>query len=218
MLHAALKAELGQQIDRHRHRFRAATAGDKLRHHHVLKRRKLRQQVMLLINETDLRPAQGRAFSVIERADIAAADGDRAGRRPLQQPADLQQGRLASPRGPDQRHHLPRLNTQLHALEHAQPATRLRISTRDIDDIERGGVESAHRLLLTRCVAALRRALAPDARAFHRAGGSIHSAAPPQDRAGPPARPGRSSRGTRLQARRSPSGSRLPAADAPGVN
>src|SRR5215469_12679341 len=95
-------------------------AGNHLRQHHVFERRELWQQMMKLIHEPDMRaPEQGPPL-VGEAAAILAADQHRPAVWALEQPRDMEQGRLAGARRTDQRNDFPPLQRKVDAVQHRQ--------------------------------------------------------------------------------------------------
>ena len=123
-LSRAREAEEAEQLARPRRRFGALQAGDHLRQDDVLQRREFRQQVMELIDEADLRPAQRRAALLVHRRGRMAADMDLAGVLPFEQAGDVQQRRLAGARRRDQRHRLAGLQRQLGAVAALRSSSR----------------------------------------------------------------------------------------------
>ena len=73
-----------------------------------------------LVDEAQLGAAQQGAPLVGQAAAILAADQDRAAVGPLQEAGDVQQGRLAGARRPDQRHDLARPQREIDAVQHDQ--------------------------------------------------------------------------------------------------
>ena len=73
-----------------------------------------------LVHETEGRPPQQRSAFVRQAAAFLAGDAHRAAIGPLQQSGQMQQGRLAGARWPDQRHQLARPQRQIDAVEHGQ--------------------------------------------------------------------------------------------------
>ncbi len=118
VLGARRQTDTGQQRRRLLPGPPAPDAGDHLRQHDVFERRKFRQQMMELIDETQLGAAQQGSVLVGEAAAILPADRDRAAIRAFEQPGDVQQGRLAGAGGADQRHHLARLQQQIDPVQH----------------------------------------------------------------------------------------------------
>ena len=79
-------------------RLARSQAGDQLRHHDVLERRELRQQMMELVDEADLDRGACGCARRRRAAAIAAVDEHLAGVGPLEQAGDVQQRRLAGAR------------------------------------------------------------------------------------------------------------------------
>jgi len=102
------KADAVEQLRRFAARAAARDAGDHLRQHDVFERREFRQQMMELVDETDLRAAQQGAALVRQIAAILAADQHSAPIGALEQSCDMQQRRFARARRTDQRHDLAR--------------------------------------------------------------------------------------------------------------
>src|SRR5690606_8235937 len=69
-------------------------------------RGKLRQQMVVLVDEPDMAQPQFRASAVALLRRVAAADFDRAGIGCLQQAGNLQQGGFAGAGRPNERDHL----------------------------------------------------------------------------------------------------------------
>jgi hypothetical protein len=91
---------------------------DQGRHHGVLQRVELGQQVMELEHEPDGAVAERRQLVGRKGADILAADVDAALGRSVQGSQQVEQGALARSRGTHHRHHLPLLDLEVRALEH----------------------------------------------------------------------------------------------------
>ena len=98
----------------------ARNAGDHLRQHDVFERREFRQQMVELIDETDLRPAQQCAPLVRQAAAIFAADQYRATIGPFEQSRYMQQCRLVGPRRTNQRDDLARPQHEIDAVQHLE--------------------------------------------------------------------------------------------------
>ncbi len=94
--------------------------GDHLRQHHVFERRKLGQQVMELIDETERAAAQRCALLVGQAAAVAPLDQHRPLCWLLQEPGDVQQRRFPGPGRPDQRDDLARPQRQVHPVQHRE--------------------------------------------------------------------------------------------------
>ena len=75
---------------------------------------------MVLINETEVIAAQCRPHPVAEFAAFHFVKRYFAFARPVQQPGNLQQGRLSRTRRADQRHNLARHNLKINAFQHLQ--------------------------------------------------------------------------------------------------
>ena len=99
-------------------RLPARRRGDHLRQHDVFERRKLRQQMMELVDKADLRAPQHGAPFVVEAAAILAADHHRTAVGTLQEAGDVQHRRLAGARGPDQCHDLAGPQDQVDPVQH----------------------------------------------------------------------------------------------------
>ena len=67
-----------------------AISGDELRHHHILKRREFRQQMMRLIHKADRVAAQTRAFAVGQRRGGSTVDVNLAGSRRFEKTRNMQ--------------------------------------------------------------------------------------------------------------------------------
>ena len=120
------------QADARQHRRRPLGAEpprlpqDEPRHHGVLERGELRQQVVELEDEADLPVAELRQPRGVHRRHVDAVEGDRAGRRGVERPQDLEQRRLADPRGADHRGHLAGREVEVEPPQHVdRPAAML---------------------------------------------------------------------------------------------
>ena len=171
MRQAVLEAEIGQQLGRPLPCLPSRQATDHLGEHHVFQRGEFRQQVVRLVDETDLLAADARAFVVGQHRSTAAIDIDLAVVGVLEQAGDVQKRRFAGPGRRHQCHRLPRPDRQLHPVEHMQIGIALPVVALDI-------VEGDDRLFfvgLRDLYAGLKH-------------GVTHNAAPPPDRGALPAR------------------------------
>ena len=93
-------------------------AGDERRHHHVLERRELGQQVVELEHEADGLVAKRRQGLRPHPADIVPREVDLAGRGGVERADEVQQRALPSARTPDDRHLLPCVHFEVDASQH----------------------------------------------------------------------------------------------------
>ena len=92
-----------------------------------------------LIDEADLHTAHARALAVIESAASNAVDGDFPGIGPFEKTGDMQEGRLARPRRPKQRHGLAGVERSGGLLQHVDAAVALREAPVQPLEAQRGG-------------------------------------------------------------------------------
>ena len=98
---------------------RGAMQADELRQRRVFERRKFGQQVMELVDETEVGAAQQRARARrTGRRNRSPRNQHRPAVRAFKQPGDVQQGGLARARRADQGHDLSRLQCEVDAVEH----------------------------------------------------------------------------------------------------
>ena len=81
----------------------AGTAGDARRHHHVLERGEVGQELVELEDEPERLVAEARQARAVERRQVGAADLDAALVRRVESAEQVQQGRLARARRTDDR-------------------------------------------------------------------------------------------------------------------
>src|SRR5258706_5310762 len=129
--------DLTQQGDRERVRVCLRRAADHERHRNVFDRREFGQQMMKLINESELAIAQIAAGGLVQRLDIASADQDLAARRGVEPTEQMQQRAFAGARCADDSDALALVYREVDAEQNlhfnfslqialAQPATRER--------------------------------------------------------------------------------------------
>ena len=173
----SLEPEIGQQLASRARALRALRqAADHLRHHHVLQRRELRQQVVELVDEADLGAADARCARHRQSRGVAA-DRHRPRRRP------------AAPAG---RRYAAASTCRRRTARPARPTRPARSRARRRRGC-RASLSPCTIVPLDACrtriaAAASRRSLVADRRV-------TRSAAPRPDRAAPRARPDRASRG-----------------------
>jgi hypothetical protein len=100
-------------------RLAAVHAADDERHGDVLERRELRQQMVELIDEAERRVAHATALGLGHPAERASPHRDRAGTGRVQAAEQVQQGRLARARAPDDHDALTRPDLQVDPRQHA---------------------------------------------------------------------------------------------------
>src|SRR6185312_5705929 len=98
MVQAAVQSQIFEELHASRLGLSAHQAADHLRQHDIFQRRKLRQQVMELVNETDLVAADAGTFVVSQNRSRAAVNVDIALVGVLEQACYMQEGRLAGTR------------------------------------------------------------------------------------------------------------------------
>src|SRR5688500_19271526 len=108
--------ELGGAFRRRRGR----PPSDAQRHHDVLERAELAQEMMELEHEADLLVAEPRELFVAQAGEVHAADGDEAAGRTIERAEDVQQRALPGAARADDGHHLTLLHGDGDAIEHRQ--------------------------------------------------------------------------------------------------
>src|SRR5690348_15392066 len=107
--------EIIQQFHAARGRLAARQTADHLRQQYVLERRELRQQVVRLINETDLAAPDAGAFAVGQSRGRAAININLADIGMLEESREMQQRRFAGPRRCHQSDRLSGPNREIRA-------------------------------------------------------------------------------------------------------
>ena len=115
----------GQQLRGARLRLARGHAADQLRHHDVLERRELRQQLVELVDEAHRAAPHARTLRIAQARAVDAVDDDAPAVGRLEQAGDVQQRRLARTRRPDQRHRLARIERGRRAPQHGDLAVAL---------------------------------------------------------------------------------------------
>ena len=119
-----------EQLRRARSRASAAApAGDQQRHHHVLERGELAQQVMELEHEADRAVPDLRQAPRSPACTALARDANFARRRPVERAQHVQQRALPGAALADDRHHLAARTVSDDAVEHADDRRRRRRCT-----------------------------------------------------------------------------------------
>ena len=88
------------------------------RNHHILQRRKFRQQLMELEHESDILITECRQFALRKLADIDAINRQAAAIRRIQRPQNLKQRRLPGAARTDYRNDLAPVDFQIDALQY----------------------------------------------------------------------------------------------------
>ncbi len=120
VVNAVLEAERNEQALRLRACAAPMRAGDHRRQGHVVERIELGQEMMKLVDETDLRAAQLGAFAVSKLPGGDAGDEHLPIAWPLKQAGRMQQGGFARAGRPDEADDLPRVQFKVHAVQHVQ--------------------------------------------------------------------------------------------------
>src|SRR3954463_2017105 len=170
MLQALFQPEIAQQFIGALARLLSGESADHLREHDVLDRGELRQQMVRLIDKTDLASTDPGALCVRKRRGRGAVDIHLAAVGVFKQAGNVKQRRFSGSGGRKQRDRLTRPYGKLRAFENLQRRRALRVAPLDRVE-EDGGL-----LVLAGASGFL------PARRF------IHSAAPRPDRAAPRAR------------------------------
>src|SRR5882724_10252152 len=89
---------------------------NELRHHDIFYRRKFREEMMKLIDETDLVASDGRAPLVGQPVARIAVDRDIPGVRVLQQAGHVKKGGLAGARRRDKGHDLATMQRKIRTI------------------------------------------------------------------------------------------------------
>ena len=111
----AQRARQGRAVPEDRARAcapQACRTGDQLRHHHILERRKFRQQMMELIDKSNADTTDAGAGGIIEGSTILSGHEHLARRRSFEKARNMEQRRLPRARLPDERHDLPGMNLE----------------------------------------------------------------------------------------------------------
>ncbi len=95
MLQPRPQPDPSQQLGRRAARRATRPAGDHQRQRDVLQRRELGQQVVKLVDETQMAVADPTALGLAGRADIMSGNANRAGAGIIEPAKQLQQGALA---------------------------------------------------------------------------------------------------------------------------
>src|SRR5215813_6178091 len=126
-----LEAEVAEKLGCARGGLAAGESAQHLRQHHVLQRRELRQQMMRLVDETDVAAADAGTLAVIEPRGRKIGDVDLTAVLALEQAGDVQQRRLAGARRSDQRNRLTRPDRELRTLEDVERRVSLLVVALD---------------------------------------------------------------------------------------
>ena len=117
MAAALAKAHVVEQLRRPLRRNLLRQRADHLRHHHILQRRELGQEMVELVDKADVIAPDRRALIVAHGAAGLAAHIDLALIGTLQQAGQMQQRGLAGAGGRDKRHHLAAIQRQVGAFQ-----------------------------------------------------------------------------------------------------
>ena len=97
-------------------------AGDQGRHHHILQRRKFREELIELKDETDGAVAEFVEHLPLEGEDLLPGKVDRPRRRAIEAAENMHQRRLAGAGGADNRHPFAASDRQVDIMEDIDPA------------------------------------------------------------------------------------------------
>src|SRR5262245_43433977 len=106
-------------------RFQRAQAAHQLRHHDVLESRKLRKQMMKLVDETDVVAADCRALIIREPAARTPSQKDISVIRPFEKARRVEKRRFAGAGWCDKRDHLSFLELEVGPAQDSQLARSL---------------------------------------------------------------------------------------------
>src|SRR6185369_4460228 len=112
------EADLAERIGSALARRRALDPADAKRHGDVVERREFRQQVVELVDETEMAVAPLALLGRRERREVAAAEEDTPAGRRLEPAEQVQQRALARPRRADDGEGLAAPHRQVDALQH----------------------------------------------------------------------------------------------------
>src|SRR5690606_22664216 len=96
-------------------------AADQRRHHDVLERRELTQQVVELEDEADVAIAHRRHLLVVQHRDVAPPEEDLPRGRAVERPQDVQERRLSGAARADDRDGLPRIDADVDSVQDLEP-------------------------------------------------------------------------------------------------